>query len=680
MFTELEYDVTFPKGPRPHFKGKHTFREGFGAIIGPNEAGKSLLLEFLRFSLFGTGALRGPATDYKSLSVKTSFVFKGETWRVERGIDKAKLFRPDGALEATGVKPVNLNLLRKFGFGLDVFDVANVVNQGDIERLGSMKPAERQRLVDSTVGLDKIENLAKHCNDTARSYEGEAKGIESALSEPVRPSEPDQWGKRDGVVASLTAAKRDALLLAGIEGELRAPPVPKPLQPTCSVTETEDELEAAVAADSKKRLLQSELAVLPPLIDLGAARLEIEAYETYCDAREILRAYPAPKYTKDELRGIIADWERITHYQFYTIHVREKEALRLQIENAEKVSCPECKHEFALHADHVARLQKEWDEMVWDGEPITDAPVDPEISLNYAKQLLPDWDELMARRMTAEAVPVAPSPFIHAGELVRYEIAAVVRPGLQAQLDELVLIEDAHSKLATLRAYEAQDAAYLDALQAYEGYIDRRCDLVAQKDELEYAPARVVELEPIVARFAPYERDLAAYEAARATHDAQMAHWAAAALQALKWRTAREALMTLRTSIKQHLYPSLATAASFFITGMTGGQRTKVDISDTFDIDVDGQALDSLSGSGKAVANLAIRLGLGRVLTHSVFPVVLADEIDASMDNDRAEQTADVLHQCARRLSQLLLVSHKRPEAEYYLDLGEQSGQPSIPQ
>jgi DNA repair protein SbcC/Rad50 len=44
---------------------------------------------------------------------------------------------------------------------------------------------------------------------------------------------------------------------------------------------------------------------------------------------------------------------------------------------------------------------------------------------------------------------------------------------------------------------------------------------------------------------------------------------------------------------------------------MTGGQRSVVVVDQEFDVTVDGQRLDTLSGSGKAVANLALRLGLG---------------------------------------------------------------------
>jgi DNA repair exonuclease SbcCD ATPase subunit len=86
---------------------------------------------------------------------------------------------------------------------------------------------------------------------------------------------------------------------------------------------------------------------------------------------------------------------------------------------------------------------------------------------------------------------------------------------------------------------------------------------------------------------------------------------------------------------------------------------------------VDNQELETLSGSGKAVANLSIRIALGQVLTNRVVSLMLADEIDASMDDFRAEKTADVLQMLVERVSQVLLVSHKTVDAPHYVRLGD---------
>ncbi|MWR12203.1 hypothetical protein, partial [Escherichia coli] len=140
-----------------------------------------------------------------------------------------------------------------------------------------------------------------------------------------------------------------------------------------------------------------------------------------------------------------------------------------------------------------------------------------------------------------------------------------------------------------------------------------------------------------------YETALAAWQTAKEAHDRLAALIAEKAEAAEEHRKVRQVLAVLRGKIKQHVLPSLNLVSSQLLRQMTGGQRNLVVIDDDFEITVDGQALDTLSGSGKAVANLSLRIALGQVLTHRVLSLMLADEIDASMDAFRAEKTADVL-------------------------------------
>src|ERR1700756_4730075 len=97
---------------------------------------------------------------------------------------------------------------------------------------------------------------------------------------------------------------------------------------------------------------------------------------------------------------------------------------------------------------------------------------------------------------------------------------------------------------------------------------------------------------------------------------------------------------------------------------MTGGKRNKIEISEEFEIKVDGQPLNTLSGSGKAAANLAVRIGLGQVLTNKVFSVFMGDEIDAAMDAERAGFPPGCLGGVTSTIKQVVLVSHKEHEAD----------------
>ena len=134
---------------------------------------------------------------------------------------------------------------------------------------------------------------------------------------------------------------------------------------------------------------------------------------------------------------------------------------------------------------------------------------------------------------------------------------------------------------------------------------------------------------------------------------------------------AKKIISNVKSEIKTLLLPSLNAVASRFLAQMTGGERSIVEIDEDFEILIDGTTLTKLSGSGKAVANLAIRLALGQVLTNRVFSVFIADEVDASMDDERAAYTAECLRRLTDLISQVILITHKHPEADQMLELNK---------
>ena len=159
MITKLYLNNAFR-----HNDKTFTFEKGLTGIIGPNESGKSLIVEMIRFALFGSMALRGKADDYKKLHVELWFAVKGSSYHVLRKGTKVELYR-DLAPLASGTKPVNAAIIDTLGYDLTVFDVANACNQGGIEALSAMRPAERKAMVDKTIGLDVLDEVIKHCGD-----------------------------------------------------------------------------------------------------------------------------------------------------------------------------------------------------------------------------------------------------------------------------------------------------------------------------------------------------------------------------------------------------------------------------------------------------------------------------------------------------------------------------------
>jgi exonuclease SbcC len=92
VLNKLSCSVTFPTTGRT-LAGEFEFKPGFGLINGANEQGKSLIIEVVRWCLFGSTALRGKAEDYKTLRATLQFSARGQSYVVDRTYTTAKLMQ-----------------------------------------------------------------------------------------------------------------------------------------------------------------------------------------------------------------------------------------------------------------------------------------------------------------------------------------------------------------------------------------------------------------------------------------------------------------------------------------------------------------------------------------------------------------------------------------------------------
>ncbi|MEM0373975.1 MAG: hypothetical protein QXO96_05425, partial [Sulfolobales archaeon] len=136
------------------------------------------------------------------------------------------------------------------------------------------------------------------------------------------------------------------------------------------------------------------------------------------------------------------------------------------------------------------------------------------------------------------------------------------------------------------------------------------------------------------------------------------------------YENCKKALLEFRTEIKNYIFPSLSKVSSEFLFIITGGAKTNLSIDDEMNISVDNYNVDTLSGSTKAAVNIALRLALGRILINKIFPVLLADEIDFSMDYYRTKNTFSLLKDLKKQFYQIICISHKKvDEADHNIGL-----------
>lgn len=686
MLRKLNYSVTFPSTGRT-LSADLQLGPGFYAITGPNESGKTMVLEVTRWLLFGANALRGKADDYKTLRATGEFVIRGNVIEIERSQRGATMKR-NGSPVATGTKPVNLKVVEELGFGMQVFDIANSINQGEVEKLGSMTPGARKTMVDNVLGLSSLDVVAKWAADEAKALDRhvqDLQGQQAPLLPP--PEEPEGYLPSESTKVRLADIVRDADELAQIDGWLSHTRA-RPEKPTTKIDLPAANLESLAAKRRAARedveRLRAQVNALPETATYTTELLDqVEAawtaHDAYMEEARWARQNPLPETSYHDLVEMQGAWCDRNEWAYYEQQLAEVERLRAALDAVDKIDCPSCGHNFALHAEHAARLQEELKaaEALVD-KPTVDKPDEPRLKSADITSLQLAWEQAdEARHAAFKAMPVIERPALTPNEIMgaRQRIDQVAER--KALAEQLAVAErtfgamvDYEAMLAERKAYETALAHWQTAELEYQKWQTERDTKIARKAQL---AGSVEARDRITAEYqaaVQYETALAAWQTAKEVHDRLAALIAEKTFAAEEHRKVRQVLAVLRGKIKQHVLPSLNQVSSQLLRQMTGGQRNLVVIDDDFEITVDGQALDTLSGSGKAVANLSLRIALGQVLTHRVMPLMLADEIDASMDAFRAEKTADVLRMLEERVSQVLLVSHKPVDAPHHVRLG----------
>jgi DNA repair exonuclease SbcCD ATPase subunit len=653
MLRRLNFDLTFPTGI--HLVQDIDFTTGTTAITGKNGKGKSTVLEMIAYALFGLEAARGSAEDYKKSEVELEVSIKGTFYRFQRkNGTNANVHRfEDGAwaILATGTKAVNLKTIELLGYGYEVFKASNLIGQGQIEALGAMRPTERRQLVDSVIGLDAIDVVVEWANQEALLARREAEARESGLVEPELPVVPEGYRPSDQLkelieTLGLLKTERDQ-----INGWL-SHPVPQPVEPTCSVTETAAELaelsKAHVASVTGLKALEDQLAAIPEpekhpftldeMQELLNAKLAWDAYD------KLVPKLDRPSMTEEQVEEWMRSW--VEHDAW----VKAKAAF-----DQHQITCPSCDHHFS--------------------PGFTDPGPEPKTFFSRVELL----NELDRHKAWAKVPPEPelPRPVSDVAwnqtDLNRARLAAEKvkeRKALEKQIKAWTHPADRQADYMARLRYEEQLTSYQALLTKYNAWDAARAIKLARLEDLREVDAKLSAAQAAYNTATIYERLVRQYDQALYGWQEAREKVEACYHKADQYKASVGALRTLKTKVKGFLVPSLNRVASKLIQEMTAGQAqelSQVVVSEDFDITVDGQDLLTLNGSGKTVANLAIRIGLGQILTNKVLSVLMCDEVDAACDDERAAAIAASLRSLNQSIGQIILVSHKDIEADHYL-------------
>jgi DNA repair protein SbcC/Rad50 len=638
MIENLTYAVSFPSNDIS-LSGDLSFQPGITAVVGRNGSGKTFAAnEMVRYMLFGKKALRGPASDYKNLEGRMTVVIGGKRFTILRG-KKESVADESGKLVALKAEAVTQFIVSQLGFDLDVFDVICAARQKDSERLTRLRPAERKKMIDDIVGLSQNEAVEKQCRDEAKQLRRDAETLKDTVVEAVEPVRPDAYRKSEEIFQELRAAKAVEQRRSELEKIISAVG-PEPMQPVEARRSDIEELEqwekTRIEGEARYNELRRRIDAIP---ELDFTEEQLDNAEAWLDfAEEVDRRGPPPTLERAAVEAEIEQWHRYN---------------ALKDQERHEVDCPKCSHIFLT------------------GLPVPDQPTTPLRVLTTELAAIEAWAEPLVE-------PEGPSII---GFATRKEVVAAraalakqdEKRQLEAEIGSLVLLNSKDHELVQARRVEAQWEAFLEAQADWN---ERVADAEDARQELATLPAPV-DVDALNEAFTDarvYETQHEAYLVAKKREDELTATIVEKLAKAESYKEGAEALKRTRATFKAFLAPSLGRVASAFISQMTGGKFDSVIVDEEMNIAVNGQDVSTMSGAQATLANLALRLALGQILTAKVFPVFLGDEIDSDCDDEWAPLVAEALGRLKSQLKQIILISHKQFDwADHHVKIGESS-------
>lgn len=698
-----------------HHNKTFKFKEGLNVIRGENEAGKSLIFEAIDFALHGSVALRLPVSMYPTnLQSDLLFCVRGEVYRVCRTPKKASLYKGENmdSLIASGVKPVDAEIRKLLGYNRNVFMVSNYSSQDSIQYLSQMKPAERKRTIDNVVGLTAVEQvLIERKNNLSALKKVEAsfasRRVEppaelevkyNPLFEEIIKTERETLDKLNAIIVTqqnnerqhqaLDNSKPEPFELLNVEGLLSIG-----AHEIKDVRLKRQSLEDKVSSSLKQYINHCQSPVQrPDDVDLSALIEGLTIYQVQ-----------AGKLKRQELVNKIAFFEKeiakfpdISGEQY--VPMSEIEAVAAQ-ENLYKdwlevqrlkekgtITCNHCEGEVLLAIDHIQAHYSHVPELVEkplitsqelinknkELERITQAVEDYKNQLEDFKNQLVEFDRnWYSEEALDDHVAALEREQDYTRRLADYHIWADKEVKLKQDFT------DAEQELKEFNEQNHSEENLAKAEQAMANHVqnERNKQIMDQwqKSKNALEPFDAEALEQAKTQLQAVEQSLQEnikwFEAWKEYFrlDQIYSEWnngfALASYEVEQEKLAIETLNNFKAKIKTTILPSVNAVASTWLYKMSEGKHFKITLTDDMEILVGDKPIEALSISGRALGHLSLRMALGQVLTNSVFPVFMADEVDASMRNNRAQAVLDSLTEMLNgSMKQIIMISHRELE------------------
>jgi DNA repair exonuclease SbcCD ATPase subunit len=673
------------------------FDSGLVVVRGANESGKSSVLLAIAYLFFGSKGLRttfGQAVHHgkpeSSLRVEASLTLAGKTLDVRRSKGGAEIAE-GGKITVTGQTEVTTYLSNLLGADAASSAKLMMASQGNLRGALEAGPKATSEMIEGLADMDLIERLLEAMTNDLML--GNTSVIESQLANatatleatpvPVRPDFEGMAATLAANQVNLTVMEADsARLFKALNDADQAWKVSDNLLQAKKTWTQRIAEEVANLGSLERQASALKVESRMPTFDTGGQRLLIQQATDYATVVATYERFQALRYPVDYWEGSREDfdeaWELCNSGREQANQIIVKLQGEIQVLAQTRVNasiCGFCGQDFSTLPE-IAKKNAETDKLIQQAEEGLAS------WQHSAKRYAVDcagYAAVAAAAKAFQAQVVKLQPFVAADEgFWPHKVTwignppgsapdiAQLRADLAAMEQAIKQAEAATAKVQVVQQMITQSKARLEGFQAQlteladvteagvaEFELARQAAHQTWLDANENLSRATLALSTLRQESEQLAKDYAAATRTREEAEKVQAQ-AAATLETMRFNNAlQKKVRAARPLIADKLWALVLASVSTYFSRMRGEPSVVAKGKDGFT--VNGQAVETLSGSTLDLLGLALRVALTRTfIPHT--PFLVLDEPFASCDSERALSMLAFIKSAG--FTQTLLVTH----------------------
>ena len=572
------------------------FESGCNYIIGNYGSGKSELLELIGFAFFGVVALRGKSTTYPNLEVTLQFNYVNTKYKIIRTVKDGSII-VDNNIKANTTTGLNNFIINLLGYDYSIYTLSNYCQQGKLQYFSELTAAKRAQYIDKLNGIEDAKDFSNYLKAVRKDLKTSLEAHKSFL----RPPEDV-----------------DIDLDVDYEEELKSLP---------ETSDTITELTQQV-----KELSLSFTSVPSTPVMPSTSLLDLEDYDNIVSRfKEYISIEDNIFKLQKEIQDIRSQFSRKVISSSLNLESAKLDLLSSLKNSLVSVdlSCPSCSTSFntsIFKSEHFVSQYTitELESIIqWLSPDIQNRLLSLNSDISVLEKSLKELDveEYCDKYTTVDNLN-------------------------RSYNKQKVDLENYNNTLLSIKEINEHNTSIQNTIDEVNRNISE--SIALQKDTVDKQKYYLrCKSEKDV-----YLRMLSIYTKALVTStDIQ------SKMDIIDLLLDR--INSIVEDIQKESLPAISKTASIYLERLTRGVLHKIEVTDTYEIIVDGSPINVRSGAQKDLSSLAFRLSLGQSIVHGILPLFIGDEIDAASTPEVSAYIRKALQELSLDGTQIIIVTHK---------------------